>query len=157
MHCNEKAFTLIELLVVVLIIGILAAIALPQYQNSVEKTRMAHALTLSKAIAEAEERYFLANGDYSYNINALDINIPGTATNYYGDAIATKYYICRGTSKNKGAHTDILGLCNRIPSETIYYIGYTKNRSRCYSYSNKGEKFCKLMFPNKESDRFFYK
>ncbi len=57
-------FTLIELLVVVLIIGILAAIALPQYQKIVAKTRVSTYLPVLKAWAEAEERYFIANGSY---------------------------------------------------------------------------------------------
>ncbi len=70
---NKQAFTLIELLVVVLIIGILAAVALPQYQRAVEKARMAEGISLLSSLAKAEKAYFLANGEYTDNFNDLDI------------------------------------------------------------------------------------
>ncbi|MDR0734675.1 MAG: prepilin-type N-terminal cleavage/methylation domain-containing protein, partial [Elusimicrobiota bacterium] len=73
MQNNKRAFTLIELLVVVLIIGILAAIALPQYNKAVERARISEAVTNLKAIAEANRLHFLVTGSYAQNISDLDI------------------------------------------------------------------------------------
>jgi type IV pilus assembly protein PilE len=73
---NKKGFTLIELLVVVLIIGILAAIALPQYQKAVLKTRMSGAIPVLKAIIDAQEVFFNVHGYYTNDITELDISIP---------------------------------------------------------------------------------
>ncbi|MCQ2410561.1 MAG: prepilin-type N-terminal cleavage/methylation domain-containing protein [Elusimicrobiaceae bacterium] len=70
---DAKAFTLIELLVVVLIIGILAAVALPKYQVAVAKSKATQALSAIKAIREAQMRYHLANGTFSSDIAELDI------------------------------------------------------------------------------------
>ena len=74
---NRKGFTLIELLVVVLIIGILSAVALPQYQKAVLKSRMAVLLPIVKSIQQAEEIYWLENGHYTENFHDLDIKAPG--------------------------------------------------------------------------------
>lgn len=61
----KHGFTLIEMLVVVLIVGILAAVALPQYETAVEKSRATQAFILGKHLAEAEELYFLSTGRYT--------------------------------------------------------------------------------------------
>ncbi len=73
---KNKAFTLIELLVVVLIIGILAAVALPQYRKAVERSKSAQALALIKTTAQAIESYRLSNGDYPHTFDELPIDIP---------------------------------------------------------------------------------
>ena len=73
---KRKGFTLIELLVVVLIIGILAAIAFPQYQLAVLKARYSQLMVLTDAIRKAQDAYYLANGKYSTKFKDLDITIP---------------------------------------------------------------------------------
>jgi prepilin-type N-terminal cleavage/methylation domain-containing protein len=73
---NKKAFTLIEMLVVVLIIAIIAAIALPQYQVAVLKSRTAGAFTHMKTIRSAVDTYYLINDKYPYSWLDLDVEIP---------------------------------------------------------------------------------
>ena len=73
---NLRGFTLIELLVVVLIIGILAAVALTQYQKVVEKSRATQALTLLKSIDQAVRAYALANGEGPTGFDELAVDIP---------------------------------------------------------------------------------
>ncbi len=72
---NKKGFTLIELLVVVLIIGILAAIALPQYFKAVEKSRATEALSIMGSLSAAMERARLVSSTnvYPTTVDSLDI------------------------------------------------------------------------------------
>ena len=90
---NKLGFTLIELLVVVLIVGILSAVALPQYSTAVEKARAAEALSLMNAIAESAERYCFQKDQWpvSNDFGVLDIEVPtvsvassNTTTSSYG-------------------------------------------------------------------------
>ena len=82
----KKGFTLIELLVVVLIIGILSAVALPQYTKSVEKARLAEALTNIKAFTTAVDLILLENGGYpSTEIGLQDMTIELSGGTYDAD------------------------------------------------------------------------
>ncbi len=71
----KKGFTLIELLVVVLIIGILSAVALPQYQKAVLKSRSTQLFVTMKALRTAQAEYYLANGEYTADPGNLSLDI----------------------------------------------------------------------------------
>ena len=70
-----RGFTLIELLVVVLIIGILAAMALPDYQRATEISRVGAALSFSRAFRDSVDRYYMQNGRFPSSPDALDVGL----------------------------------------------------------------------------------
>lgn len=84
---HRKGFTLIELLVVVLIIGILATVALPQYQKAVIKSRLRLAQTLAEDMLRAQELYYLTHSVYASSSDELDFSFPTPLKTEYEEAI----------------------------------------------------------------------
>lgn len=143
MNISDKSgFTLIELLVVVLIIGVLAAIAFPQYEAAVERTRAAEAISITKTIALANERYRLATGNYAAEISQLDIDIPGTLRNE--NRIETKHFLYTASAS---LPQNFLVISHRLPAWYTYYfyIAPGSTRIHCSAYaaaSDMQKKLC---------------
>lgn len=100
----NKGFTLIELLVVVLIIGILSAVALPQYTKAVEKSRATEAITLLGNLANAEEIYKMSTGSYTTDLSLLDIQLPGVGSSTVS-TVSTKNFVITATAASATAFT----------------------------------------------------
>ncbi|MBQ8033423.1 MAG: prepilin-type N-terminal cleavage/methylation domain-containing protein, partial [Elusimicrobiaceae bacterium] len=111
---TRQGFTLIEVLVVVLIIGILAAVALPQYQKAVLKSRYSALMPIAKSLADGNEAYYMTNN--SYATSPADLDVAGKVE--YSDG--TKVFM------NNDANTSYVRVDNeRVPNAR--YLVYQKH------------------------------
>ncbi len=135
---TKKGFTLIELLVVVLIIGILAAMAMPQYFKAVERSRMTEADQLLNTIAQAQQRKYLQINKYTEEYKTLDVAPKGASgSTYYtkGDPVRGGgngfKVVLAGTDYDTGAAT-----ATRVAASNSGKLQYNYSLSRKY-ISNK--------------------
>ena len=123
---KSRAFTLIELLVVVLIIGILSAIALPQYQKAVMKTRFATIKNLTRSIAEAQNLYYLANNNYATRFDELDIDVGGTPNDTNDNRRNYDWGYCYVAATYSSCEYSSIGM-----KYQIYFGGSLKGQTWC--------------------------
>ncbi len=126
---NTRGFTLIELLVVVLIIGILSAVALPQYTISVEKARLTEGFVNAKAMTDSIQRYRQMHPNQCPTDNTgLDADLQGGSWNNPngGNVFSTKTFQytlntdCTVTAcrRDQGQTGCIVSWTQRIPDQT---------------------------------------
>ena len=134
-------FTLIELLVVVLIIGILAAVALPKYEIAVEKSRAVEGITLARNIAVANQAYYMANGTWAEDINDLDLEFPGEDTAEGAiKSKETKNFSCRTRGSDGSSY--YIAVCRRLGPKYNYAISYERDnpgQAICFPETSVGD------------------
>lgn len=148
-------FTLIELLVVVLIIGVLAAVALPQYQAAVDKARFVQLMTNTDAVLKAEQSYYLANGYYAISLEDLPDAVPAGYTVSAGKRAAfsprknVSVQLGCGIPSSDGVSqpadcptTYLFSKDNDM--EAAYWTNMTGTDRRCLAYAAGGERAIKL-------------
>ena len=144
-------FTLIELLVVVLIIGILAAMALPQYFKAVERSRMTDAITIMDSVAKAQRRKLMQTNRYARNFEGLDVSPKGAkGENYY-----TKGDPRTGAGGKNGFLISLSGIMvfatrvfdgnwasDSLQYQYYLYRYYQSDNVSCYGNNQAGRELC---------------
>ena len=136
---SKTAFTLIELLVVVLIIGVLAAVAVPQYQLAVYKSRFATVMTNVRSMTMAQEAFYLTNGRY-----ASDEETSDGALDILKPISDSKQWFHSGNEFSSARIYD--GKGNGIAQYSMYY----KNQSREVMKKFAGKIMCMSYAPNQQ-------
>ena len=145
---NKNGFTLVELLVVVLIIGVLSAIAIPQYFKVVAKTQTSEALVVLKNIVDAQRRYFILHDNYARNFASLDLSfIDQNGNRITGSEYSTKNFTYTLiTEPNTGDITSAEVVATPINSQVACTINYQFVPNRVITcmdnLSGKGDGLC---------------
>ena len=132
---NKKGFTLIELLVVVLIIGILAAMAMPQYFKAVERSRMTEADQLLNSIAQAQQRKYLQINKYTQDYGTLDVAPKGAsgATFYTKGSNGNGFAVTMSGTTYSQTYVDGKATATRVAASNSGVLQYDYELSRNYA------------------------
>ena len=144
MKNNKKGFTLIELLVVVLILGILAAMAMPQYFKAVERSRMSEAVSLLGSIAGAQQRKYLQINKYAGTFTGLDVAPAGATGNSYTTSDNGFTITLSGTGYTDGVAKATRSSSNGGTLNYNYNLTryYASNLTQCNGTDTNGKALC---------------
>ncbi len=150
---SKRAFTLIGLLVVVLIIGILAAIALPQYQRAVEKARFAEVGVNINTMSRALNEYLLANGNGTMPVEDLTADLSGGTlgdcpTGFSGTCYVTKYFTYQVYTWSGAGQAFVYRMENSTQLYAVYFVYNPAKGKMCAgAYSGKDASWMKFAQP----------
>ena len=153
--CSKVGFTLIELLVVVLIIGILTAVAVPQYQKAVDKARVSELFAIVKNVKVQQEVFYLTHGHYAADCEELGADLPGGFEQKENNA--NVYMQTKGSfeislfCKNKdSSDTDYNRVAGKVRSADnsfqasieMFFDYYSNENVRQENKGHQGDAFC---------------
>ncbi|HEZ9712384.1 TPA: pilin, partial [Neisseria gonorrhoeae] len=101
MNTLQKGFTLIELMIVIAIVGILAAVALPAYQDYTARAQVSEAILLAEGQKSAVTEYYLNNGKWPANNGDAGVASPADIKGKYVESVTVTNGVVTADDKNK--------------------------------------------------------
>ncbi|EMU1703324.1 pilin [Neisseria gonorrhoeae] len=109
MNTLQKGFTLIELMIVIAIVGILAAVALPAYQDYTARAQVSEAILLAEGQKSAVTEYYLNHGTWPENNTSAGVAASSTIKGKYVKEVEVKNGVVTAQMKPDGVNKEIQG------------------------------------------------
>ncbi|ENW1901527.1 pilin [Neisseria gonorrhoeae] len=109
MNTLQKGFTLIELMIVIAIVGILAAVALPAYQDYTARAQVSEAILLAEGQKSAVTEYYLNNGEWPENNDKAGVASPSDIKGKYVESVTVTNGVVTAKMLSSGVNNEIKG------------------------------------------------
>ncbi|HGH6248901.1 TPA: pilin [Neisseria meningitidis] len=109
MNTLQKGFTLIELMIVIAIVGILAAVALPAYQDYTARAQVSEAILLAEGQKSAVTEYYLNHGEWPANNSSAGVATSANIKGKYVQSVEVKNGVVTATMLSSGVNNEIKG------------------------------------------------
>ncbi|HFC7383709.1 TPA: pilin [Neisseria meningitidis] len=109
MNTLQKGFTLIELMIVIAIVGILAAVALPAYQDYTARAQVSEAILLAEGQKSAVTEYYLNHGEWPANNSSAGVATSANIKGKYVQKVEVKNGVVTAEMKSSGVNKEIQG------------------------------------------------